>query len=294
MGELKYQLDMLKKPVWKFVSAGQFAKDNLLYIQEAGRFSCGSQYYTKRAGLDSYLIEITLSGKGILEYCGEKFELNPGTVMFIDCRKRQYYYTDNATKKWEMGWVHFYGKNADAYYKRFLEKNNNSAVAQLVAGNTASELLENIIDIAADYTKGAENDIIADNLLNTLLRECITKSGSDNETVPNSIKNITHYIRHNYNEDIDLDFLSKEFNISKYHLQRTFKRVIGISPAKYLSYIRINRAKSLLRGTNLTVNEIAERVGIETNYFIQLFKLSEKMTPKQYRSNWSGNTSREL
>lgn len=289
MGELTYRLDMLKKPVWKFVSAAQFAKDNLLYIQEAGHFSCGDKYYTKRTGLNSFLIMVTISGKGILEYCDEKYEINPGTVMFIDCRRRQHYYTDSSTKKWEMSWVHFNGKSAQAYYKRFLEKNNNTPVAMLADDNSLNEILENITETAVNYAKSPENDIIADNLLNTLLKECVITSGAAKSAVPGSINRIAHYIRHNYRENISLDFLAKEFNISKYHLQRTFKEVIGTSPAKYLSNIRINRAKSLLRGTNLTVSEISERIGMETNYFIQVFKSSENMTPKHYRNNWSGN-----
>ncbi len=288
MSELKYQLDMLKKPTWKFVNANLFSKDNLLYIQESGKFCTGKNYYTKRSGLDSYLIKFTISGKGILEYGGEKYDLIPDSVMFIDCKEPQNYYTDPNYDKWEMYWVHFCGKNVKTYYERFLENNNYSPVATMVSDNSLSEIIENIIYVSNNYAKDQNNEIIADNLLNTLLKECITKSVTSNYTSPSYVEKIAHYLRHHYNEEIDLDMLANEFNISKFHLQRTFKDVMGLSPAKYLSNIRINRAKRLLRGTNMPINEVAEHIGMEPNYFIQRFKSSENKTPKQYRNNWGG------
>lgn len=288
MSELKYQLDMLNKPVWKFVNASPFAKDNLMYIQEAGRFCSGNNYYTKRSGLDSYLIKITLSGKGVLEYCGEKYSVAPNSVMFIDCSKPQKYYTDKTAGKWEIIWVHFCGKNIKPYYEKFLEKSNYSNVALLSENSTACEIIENIISVSKKYTNDQDNEIIADNLLNCLLKECITKIGTENTSAPDYIKETIRYLKYHYSEEIDLDTLANEFNISKFHLQRTFKSVVGLSPAKYLTSIRINHAKRLLRGTNLAVTEISEQIGMEPNYFIQLFKSLENETPKQYRNSWRG------
>lgn len=288
MPELKYQLDMLKKPIWKFVNASGFAKDNLLYIQESGRFCSGKKYFTRRSGLDSYFINLTISGKGILEYEGERYELLPHSIMFIDCNKPQNYYTAEETDKWETEWVHLNGKNIKPYYQRFIEKNDGSPVSFLSSDNIANEIIENIIDISMDYTKNQDNEIIADNLLNSLLKECIIKSGAENISAPDYIKEIASYLRHHYSEEIDLNSLANEFNISKFHLQRTFKDIMGLSPAKYLSNIRINRAKRLLRGTNMPINEIAEQIGMEPNYFIQFFKSLENKTPKQYRNSWGG------
>lgn len=288
MSEMKYKLDMLKKPTWKFVNASDFAKNNLLYIQESGKFCSGKDYFTRRIGLDSYLIKATISGKGVLEYCGEKYSVAPKTVMFIDCKEYQNYYTDPGTGKWEMLWVHLSGNTVKPYYEKFLEKSNGSNVAMLSDNNNVCEIIDNIITVSANYTKEHDSDIIADRLLHSLLGECIIKSGNDIVSAPDFIKQSAYYLRHHYNEEIDLDFLAREFNISKFHLQRTFKQVFGISPAKYLTNIRINHAKRMLRGTTLSVNEISEQIGMEPNYFIQLFKSLENETPGQYRNKWSG------
>ena len=48
MEVLHYNLDMTPESEWKIVSAGAFARDNLLYLQEAGHFISGVNYYTVR------------------------------------------------------------------------------------------------------------------------------------------------------------------------------------------------------------------------------------------------------
>lgn len=75
---LHYNIDMTPESSWQIVSAGAFAKDNLLYLQEAGHFISGVNYYTVRKDLDSYLVKLTLAGQGILEYGGETYQLPSG------------------------------------------------------------------------------------------------------------------------------------------------------------------------------------------------------------------------
>ena len=79
MEVLHYNLDMTPESEWKIVSSGAFARDNLLYLQEAGHFISGANYYTVRKELDSYLVKLTLSGIGILEYGGETYRLPAGS-----------------------------------------------------------------------------------------------------------------------------------------------------------------------------------------------------------------------
>ena len=85
MEVLHYNLDMTPESEWKIVSAGAFARDKLLYLQEAGHFISGVNYYTVRKDLDSYLVKLTLSGAGILEYGGETCRLSAGSFFWIDC-----------------------------------------------------------------------------------------------------------------------------------------------------------------------------------------------------------------
>ena len=91
-----------------------------------------------------------------------------------------------------------------------------------------------------------------------------------------------------YADPITLDDLSKRFNLSKFYLQRTFTRCIGLSPQQYRQNIRLTQAKKLLRTTNTPINLIASQVGFETtSSFITAFKKFENTTPLKYRTDWS-------
>ena len=57
-----------------------------------------------------------------------------------------------------------------------------------------------------------------------------------------------------------------------------------IPPLRYHMYLRMQKAKSLIRNTNLTVSEISELLGFSTvQYFSFAFKKAEGITPSEYR-----------
>ncbi|HIZ22995.1 MAG TPA: helix-turn-helix transcriptional regulator, partial [Candidatus Blautia faecigallinarum] len=88
-------------------------------------------------------------------------------------------------------------------------------------------------------------------------------------------------------ENITLGSLAERFSINKYHLQKQFKRYIGISPNDFLIHTRLTHAKELLRTTDYSINQIAQEIGImEASNFSRLFKKWENMTPLEYRRYW--------
>ena len=69
-----------------------------------------------------------------------------------------------------------------------------------------------------------------------------------------------HVDRH-FTERIELDDVAAVAGLSKFHFHRLFTAVYGVTPARYLTQRRIERAQDLLRATNLTVTEICFAVG---------------------------------
>jgi Adenosine deaminase len=92
------------------------------------------------------------------------------------------------------------------------------------------------------------------------------------------------YIEMHYHEPLTLTLLADVLHLSPYHLQRTFKRLAGATPAAYMQQIRIREAMKLLASTNLTITDIAEQVGF-TNaaHFATRFQTITGLTPTQYR-----------
>ncbi|PEE44921.1 bifunctional transcriptional activator/DNA repair enzyme AdaA [Bacillus pseudomycoides] len=109
---------------------------------------------------------------------------------------------------------------------------------------------------------------------------------------PNGIKlpnedwvtQITAYIDKHYHEALTLEILADMCHGSPYHLQRTFKRMKGITPLEYIQQIRITKSMQYLTDTNQTIMEIGFTVGIpNTAHFATLFKKKTGYTPTEYR-----------
>jgi hypothetical protein len=116
-------------------------------------------------------------------------------------------------------------------------------------------------------------------------------SSLNRESIPSYIRQCADYMQQNLASPICLDDLAKQFNISKYHMAKQFKRYIGTPPHEYLINLRITKAKELLKCTNQSVADIAELVGVHhVNHFINLFQNREKMTPLAYRKKWAQST----
>ena len=289
MEVLHYNLDMTPESEWKIVSAGAFARDNLLYLQEAGHFISGANYYTVRKELDSYLVKLTLSGAGILEYGGETYRLPAGSFFWIDCRDPQHYYTDPAAGHWDVLWFHFYGVTAEAYYQTFLLQTQGRAAASLPVDSPVSAQMSALLALAGEDGGGLGRDLDASALLTTILCGLIHGAAQQRlQPAPPVLQKVRQYLHEQYAQKLTLDTLSSRYNISKYHLQRSFQRYFGQSPGEYLTRLRLTRAKELLRATDLPISEIAYRVGMEnTSYFISVFRAREGATPQQYRRRWS-------
>jgi len=100
-----------------------------------------------------------------------------------------------------------------------------------------------------------------------------------------SIIFIKEYLDKNYNSDITLDKLAELAHMNSTYLSLLFKQEIGTTYVKYLTGIRLDKAKSLLK-TGYKVFEVSEMVGYP-NYrrFCQIFKSSLGITPNQYKTN---------
>lgn len=103
------------------------------------------------------------------------------------------------------------------------------------------------------------------------------------------VQEVTRYIEENYtNEDLSLNMIASHINVSPNHLSMVFSQQTGQTFIKYLTDLRMNKAKELLRCTNKKSHIIALEVGYkDPHYFSYLFKKTQNMTPTQYRGDIS-------
>jgi AraC-like DNA-binding protein len=84
-------------------------------------------------------------------------------------------------------------------------------------------------------------------------------------------------------KDISLELCAEKAGTTPYTLSRAFKQVMGTTFIDYVTDFKLVQAKNLLLGTDLQIQEIAERVGYQPSYLIRQFKKSTGMTPGQFR-----------
>jgi transcriptional regulator GlxA family with amidase domain len=87
-----------------------------------------------------------------------------------------------------------------------------------------------------------------------------------------------------FDRKLGLRDMGAEVNLSSWRLAHLFKSETGMSPQRYLTLVRLQRAKDLLETTFLSVQEIGAAVGIRNpSQFTKTFKAAYGMTPVEYR-----------
>lgn len=103
------------------------------------------------------------------------------------------------------------------------------------------------------------------------------------------IQKVCNYIDDNLDKsDISLGIIAHEVAfMNSAYLGRLFKEHTGQFYTQYVMNCRINKAKVLLKDSNLKISEIANRVGFAENnkYFLKVFKKHTGCTPLEYRNN---------
>lgn len=87
------------------------------------------------------------------------------------------------------------------------------------------------------------------------------------------------------NPDLDQQFICKELGVSRALLYNRMKAVTGAGAKEYITKIRLEKAKSLIESTDLTIADISEMTGFSTqSYFSTAFKGYTGKTPSQYKA----------
>ena len=92
-------------------------------------------------------------------------------------------------------------------------------------------------------------------------------------------------IERNYTDNIRLQDFADEYFFSKEYLSRLFKNTYGIGISEYLTKVRMERASELILRQEITISDIASRVGYSDNaYFSKVFRAYFGKTPSEYRA----------
>ncbi len=101
---------------------------------------------------------------------------------------------------------------------------------------------------------------------------------------------LLEYIHRHYTEDLCIAELAESEHLSVSRFREVFRRTFGCAPSEYIIGLRLQHARDLLTGTDLTISEIAEICGYgDELYFMRLFRKKTGMSARMYRLGHTTN-----
>lgn len=264
----------------------EFARENLLHLQEIGQLHARRPHVSSHPDLSSYLFIMVLSGSGTLSYLGKKYALRLGDCALINCKNE--YYHKSSDDLWTIRWIHFYGPTAHGIYQKYLERGGQVAFRPERTGQFMN-CWENIRKTASsdEHLKDMKINEQLASLCCLLMEESWHPEMQAQSRGRQSLSDIRNYLKEHLADKITLAMLSEKFYINKYYLTRLFRNEYGMTVNDYLLQVRISHAKELLRFSQMSVEEVGEHCGITPlYYFSRIFKQAEGISPREYRKKW--------
>ncbi|WP_418041652.1 helix-turn-helix domain-containing protein [Paenibacillus xylanilyticus] len=241
------------------------------------------------------LFQYTLSGQGIYESREQQHRVSAGQAFLAEIPgPHRYYYHPESREPWEFLFLLFRPNLILPHWRKFLREAGE--VPYLPADCAPVKLLRMIVNDAA---AGRISDpLIASSSVYQFMTELARLQVTtlrNKHAWPDNIKRAAEFIEQHYSQMISIDLLAEHVSLSKYHLIRRFSASTGLTPVAYLTRIRMDKAMELLRGTEHSIDMIAELIGYSSgSYFIKAFRTMTGLTPGEFRSGGESLAYRKL
>lgn len=159
-----------------------------------------------------------------------------------------------------------------------------------VAGGAALQL---VLDLNGKYMQGLSRASLEESILGMAQALDVFMNsiyaGKETKSLP-VIERAIAFINKNFSRNISVEDVAKTVGVSPAHLTRLFKQEVGRTLIEYLTLVRMEHAKVLLRQGRLTLEEICRQVGYnDVSYFSRVFKREIGVTPGVFRSRYCHN-----
>lgn len=251
------------------------APNGLLYVRQAGELLNDPDYSISRVGSATNTVGVVKSGKLRILFGENCFEVFSGQSVFLP-RDAAYSLISDRDEPPRFLWVNLRGKLIDAVSSAVLDGKITVSNVDL---SMSLEVLKRLIESDRDCFD--EMSVTVFKMILELSRhkktsEPTAKSGSEYEL----------YISNSVQSGFSVKAMAEYFHCSTDTLNRIFLKKYGETPYKYYQKLRIEIAETMLRNTELTVDDIAERLKFtDRNHFTLCFKRITGMSPVKYRKS---------
>lgn len=180
------------------------------------------------------------------------------------------------------------GMNGIELAKYIKEKYAECIIIFITAYDRFEYAIEAIHIKAFDYLLKPWKEEKLCELINTAIEN--VRSMQKTDSIVHSQKDvIKDYIDRNYKKDISAKDVASILGYSDVYFSKVFKQLFDDNFINYLTKIRMDRAKLLLKDVSFNIKEVGKSVGYaDSNYFTKVFKRSIGISPSEYRSKHNG------
>lgn len=263
-----------------FKDKTNFPSDEFLHINSCG-FACDKaklRIYRPSGRVDIFMCLVQKSPM-LARIKGEDAVINEGEVL-VYLKDEPQDYTHLPAPVSESYWVHFCGTAAEELIKKAGITRSGRFVP--VSPAETERLFRLVIrhDLAGD-------GLSAISYLIRLLSSLSPDTEKSDSMVRRLIRKEAENIALKFTGEIDLDLAADRCNISRTRFTHLFTEVMGISPRRMQTNLRIEKARELLAYSDLSVAEISEQCGYnDPLYFSRIFTKTCAVSPSEFRKGF--------
>ena len=255
-----------------------------LYVTDIGYYPNALYHYRKRIhGVNQYILIYCVKGNGWAKIADKKYNMSAGDFVLLPANKPHEYGADEQTP-WTIYWMHFKGTNSSDFVEMMLKRMGDH-VASISFQEKRMQLFEEIYT-SLERGYSIDNICYASLSLQYFLGSCCF----DNNYLAihektDSISLCVNYLQKHIDKPLSLNDIASAVNLSVSHFASIFKKNTGFSIIEYFNHLKTQKACQYLQFTDLRINEIADRLGIEDPYyFSRMFTKIVGTSPNKYRS----------
>jgi len=257
-----------------------------LYLTDIGYYPSALHHYRSRedAPIKQHVLIYCVEGSGWYRLNGKEYRVEKDQFFMLPAGMPHAY--GSSDEGWTIYWLHFGGQHAAIYAEgeQTPKKINVTVDSRIGRRNNLFEEILNTLMEGQDLARLRYASSLLHYYLATMcyLQEYRRSAAIDASTDP--VQAAIHFMEENIEKRLSLQEILNYVGYSSSHFTTLFRQRTGMPPLSYFNHLKVQQACVLLRETDMRINQICYKLGIEDcYYFSRMFAKETGISPQKYR-----------